>query len=52
MGLPIVRAVRSGDVVKPFPFGEFSREIDVTFVAEKLVKTLADRIGVSTQLYH
>ena len=32
--------VRSGEVVKPFPFVEFGFEIDVTFVAEKLIKFL------------
>jgi len=30
-----VGTVRSGEVVKPFPFVEFGLEIDVTFVAEK-----------------
>jgi hypothetical protein len=35
--------VRSGEVVKPFPFIEFSLEIDVTFVAEKLIELLLIR---------
>lgn len=30
--------VRSDEAVSPFPFVEFGFEIDVTFVAEKLVK--------------
>ena len=36
-------AVRSGEVVKPFPFVEFGLEIDVTFVAEKLIELLLIR---------
>jgi len=35
-----VGTVRSREVVKPFPFVEFGFEIDVSFVAEKLVKFL------------
>ena len=33
-------AVRSGEVVKPFPFVEFGLEIDVPFVTEQLVEFL------------
>ena len=39
----VVRAVRSVEVVEPLPFARFCFEIDVTFVAEKLVEFLAIR---------
>lgn len=38
-----MRAVRSGEVVKAFPFVEFGLEIDVTFVTEKLIELLLIR---------
>ncbi len=37
-GLAVVRAVRSGEVVEPLPFVELSLQIDVAFLAEKLVE--------------
>ena len=36
----MVGTVRSGEVVKPLTFVEFGLEIDVSFVADKLVKFL------------
>ncbi|PZX20527.1 hypothetical protein LY10_03851, partial [Planktotalea frisia] len=35
-----MRAVRSSEVVEALPFVEFSLQIDVTFVAEKLIELL------------
>ena len=38
MGFAVVRAVRSGEVVKPPPFVELGFQIDGIFVAEPLVE--------------
>jgi len=39
-GLTVVCTVRSGEVVEPLPFVEFSLEIDIAFVTEKLIEFL------------
>ena len=35
-----MRAVRPGEVVEPFPFVELGFEIDITLIAEELIKFL------------
>ena len=43
MRFAVVRAMRPVEVVEPLPFAQFRFEIDVSFVAERLVEFLAVR---------